>query len=239
MVRALKGRHTWKIRDTPLCRPFRADSHAGALYPGRWPGLDYFRLSGGQTYGADDRASPDHPHRRFSLDAKPFLNSRITHWAESFRNGNLMPQSLTKLLVHLIYSTKNREAVLLDDIRDELHRYMAGILKEWESPPILVNSVADHVHILYSHSKNHSISRIVEQVKTGSSKWLKTKGASFEGFHWQNGYGAFSVSQSSVAAVVKYIEGQQEHHRRRTFQEEYRDFLRRYEVPFDERYVWD
>jgi putative transposase len=135
--------------------------------------------------------------------------------------------------------TKNREPVLSDDIRDELHRYSAGILKELQSPAILINSVEDHVHIFYSHSKNYSPSKIVEEVKKGSSKWLKTKGAAYLNFHWQNGYGAFSVSQSGVAEVVKYIEGQKEHHRRNTFQEEYREFLRRYEVPFDERYVWD
>jgi REP element-mobilizing transposase RayT len=150
-----------------------------------------------------------------------------------------MPQSLAKILIHLVYSTRNRERILTEDIRDELHRYSAGILKEWESPAILINSVEDHVHILYSHSKNHSPSRIVEEVKKGSSKWLKTKGPSFAAFHWQNGYGAFSVSQSSAAEVLKYIENQKEHHRQKTFQEEFREFLRRYEVPFDERYVWD
>ena len=150
-----------------------------------------------------------------------------------------MPQSLAKLLVHLIYSTKNREPVLHGNIRDELHRYSAGILKELQSPAILINSVADHVHILYSHSKNYSPSKIVEEVKKGSSKWLKTKGEAYLNFHWQNGYGAFSVSQSGVAEVVNYIENQEHHHQRKTFQDEYREFLRRYEVPYDERYVWD
>ncbi len=119
--------------------------------------------------------------------------------------------------MHLIYSAKNRQPILCDDIEDELHRYTAGILKELESPAILINSVADHVHILYSHSKNYSLSKIVEQVKTGSSKWLKSKEQAYANFHWQNGYGAFSVSQSGVAEVVKYIQGQQEHHRRKTF----------------------
>jgi putative transposase len=157
-----------------------------------------------------------------------------SYWGICVREYNYqkpMPQSLAKLLVHLIYSTKNREPVLRDDVRDELHRYSAGILKELESPAILINSVEDHVHILYAHSKNFSPSKIVEQVKTGTSKWIKTKGLAYAGFHWQNGYGAFSVSQSGVGEVVKYIEGQKEHHRKRTFQEEYREFLR--------RYVWD
>jgi len=95
-----------------------------------------------------------------------------------------MPQSLAKILVHLIYSTKNREPFLLDDTRDELHRYSAGILKELESPAILINSVQDHIHLLYSQSKNYSLIKIVEEVKKGSSKWLKTKGPSYAGFHW-------------------------------------------------------
>jgi REP element-mobilizing transposase RayT len=150
-----------------------------------------------------------------------------------------MPQSLTKLYVHLLYSTKNRERVLPDSLRDELHRYTAGILREWDSPAIAVGSVADHVHILLVLSKNHSLRQIVEQVKKGSSKWIKTKGVALAGFHWQNGYAAFSVSQSSVADVVRYIHAQEEHHRAKSFQEELREFFKRYEVEYDEWHVWD
>ena len=150
-----------------------------------------------------------------------------------------MSQSLAKILIHLIYSTKNRERIIHDDIRDELHRYTAGILKELESPAILINSVEDHVHILYLHSKNLPATEIVEEVKKGSSKWIKTKGPNYAGFHWQAGYGVFSVSQSGVTEVVKYIQSQNAHHQRKTFQEEYREFLNHYEIPYDERYVWD
>ena len=150
-----------------------------------------------------------------------------------------MPQSLSKLYVHLIYSTKDRERVLTEAVREELCRYTCGILREWDSPAIAVNSVEDHLHILFVLSKNHSVSEIVEQVKKGSSKWIKTEGPEFAQFHWQNGYAAFSVSQSAVPEVVRYIEGQEEHHRVRTFQEELREFFKRYEVKYDERYVWD
>ena len=150
-----------------------------------------------------------------------------------------MPQSLAKILVHLVYSTKNRERVLGDDIRDELHRYTAGVLKEWDSPAILINSVEDHIHILYSHSKNHSPAKVVEAVKVATSKWIKTKGPVYAGFHWQNGYGSFSVSQSNVPALMRYIADQQEHHRHKSFQEEYRGLLGRHEIGYDERYVWD
>jgi REP element-mobilizing transposase RayT len=150
-----------------------------------------------------------------------------------------VPQSLAKNLIHLVYSTKNREHMLTDAVREELHRYSAGILKEWESPAILINSVEDHIHILYSQSKNHSLAKIVEEVKKGSSRWIKTKGNSFAGFYWQNGYGAFSVSQSNAAQVTEYIRTQREHHQNKSFQDEFREFLRRHEIPFDERYVWD
>jgi len=150
-----------------------------------------------------------------------------------------MPQSLAQILVHWIFSTKNREPILSDDVRRELHPYLATILKGMNSPAILVNSVEDHAHILIHLSKNHALCDVIELVKKDSSKWIKTKGKSYRSFHWQNGYGAFSVSQSNVAEVVRYIEGQKEHHRTKTFQEEFRALLQKYRVPYDERYVWD
>ena len=150
-----------------------------------------------------------------------------------------MGQSLAKNLLHLVFSTKHRVPVLTDTIRPELHRYAAGILADLESPALAINSVADHSHILFSLSKNRALADVIMEVKRGSSKWLKTKGAEFAEFHWQNGYGAFSVSQSSVADVVDYIAKQAEHHRRLTFQDELRKILLRHEQEFDERYVWD
>lgn len=102
-----------------------------------------------------------------------------------------------------------------------------------------MNCLADHVHILCILSKNHALAKVMEEIKKGTSKWLKTQSSSLGTFHWQNGYGAFSVSQSSIAAVREYIAGQEEHHRKVTFQEEFRAFLRKYRVEYDERYVWD
>jgi putative transposase len=150
-----------------------------------------------------------------------------------------VPQSLAQVLVHLIFSTKNREPFLLDEVRPELHPYMATVLKANECPAILMNSVEDHAHVLFHLSKNRALCDVIESLKKDSSKWIKTKGRPYRNFHWQSGYGAFSVSQSNVAQVVRYIEKQKEHHRRRTFQEEFRAFLKRYQVPYDERYVWD
>jgi REP element-mobilizing transposase RayT len=150
-----------------------------------------------------------------------------------------MPQSLARLHVHLIFSTKNREPLLSDTVRDSLHRYVATVLQDFGCPAVLMNSVNDHVHILLELGRTAAVSDVVEQVKTISSKWIKTQGAEFARFAWQAGYGAFAVSESNVQAVRDYIASQQEHHRTKTFQEEYRAFLERHHVAFDERYVWD
>jgi putative transposase len=147
-------------------------------------------------------------------------------------------QSLAKILVHLIFSTKERQAWIRPDLREELNAYLVGILRNHDSPALAVNCVEDHVHVLFSLSRNYALKAIVEQVKKGSSKWVKTKGPSLADFHWQNGYGAFSVSLSNVASVKRYIAGQEEHHRRMTFQEEFRRFLDKHGVEYDERYVW-
>jgi REP element-mobilizing transposase RayT len=150
-----------------------------------------------------------------------------------------MPQSLANLLVHLTFSTKHRQPTLKPAFQQPLCGYMIGILKNIGSPSLEVNCVEDHAHILFLLSKTRSLSEVVEDVKTGSSKWLKTQDARLKDFHWQAGYGAFSVSQSSVASVCEYIVNQQEHHRRTSFQDEFRAFLTRHGVEFDERYVWD
>ena len=150
-----------------------------------------------------------------------------------------MPQSLAKILVHIIFSTKGRTPVIAPGVRPELDAYIVGILRQLECPSILVNSVADHVHILCRLSRTLALAKAIEQVKKGSSKWIKTKAAALRNFHWQNGYGAFSVSQSSVDEVRRYIANQEEHHRRVTFEEEFRAFLDRHGVAYDERYVWD
>ena len=150
-----------------------------------------------------------------------------------------MPQSLCKNFIHLIFSTKNHKPFLKEDIRSEVHTFLGGILRNWDSPSLIIGGVEDHVHIMFMLSKNHALKKIVEEVKTGSSKWIKTKDPNLADFHWQNGYGAFSVSQSNVEAVRTYIANQEEHHRRLSFQDEFREFLKRHEVEYDERYVWD
>ena len=150
-----------------------------------------------------------------------------------------MPQSLSSVLVHLIFSTKNREPFITLPIEAELHPYMATIFRDHDSPSLIIDGTADHIHALFALGRTIAVADLVEEVKTGSSKWLKTKGPEFRNFHWQRGYGAFSIGQSNVAELKRYIANQKQHHRRLSFENEYRKFLKRYEVDFDEQYVWD
>jgi REP element-mobilizing transposase RayT len=150
-----------------------------------------------------------------------------------------MPQSLSKIYVHLIFSTKNRERLIPEHIRSNLHSYMGGILRELGCNPVEINTEPDHAHLLFTLSRTESISTVVGQLKKGSNDWLRTQGSEFANFYWEGGYGVFSVSQSAVDEVRAYIRAQQEHHRTVSFQEEFRAFLRRYQIDFDERFVWD
>ena len=150
-----------------------------------------------------------------------------------------MPQSLATINVHLIFSTKHREPRITDAIRPTLHDYLGGILRDLESPSVEINSIEDHIHLLFRLSRTHPLSDVVGQLKQSSSHWIKKHGPQFAEFYWQAGYGAFSVSQSNIEAVRHYSRQEREHHRHRSFQEEFREFLRRHDVEFDERYVWD
>jgi REP element-mobilizing transposase RayT len=124
-----------------------------------------------------------------------------------------MPQSLAQILVHLVFSTKNRAALLADDIRDELHAYIGGIVENHKGTLLKSGSVADHVHLLIAHPRTCSPADLVQEIKTGSSKWLKTKAPQYAEFHWQGGYGIFTISPAHRATVETYIANQAEHHR--------------------------
>jgi REP element-mobilizing transposase RayT len=150
-----------------------------------------------------------------------------------------MSQSLTRLYAHLVFSTKDRRPFIDEEIRDRLHGYLATVIRSVDSPYVVVGGVADHVHILFDMGKTHAPVEFVEQVKRESSKFVKTFGSRYKDFYWQRGYGMFSVCPVHVADAERYVRGQEEHHRKKTYQEEFRDFLKRYGIEFDERYVWD
>ena len=150
-----------------------------------------------------------------------------------------MPQSLSRVIVHIIFSTKDREPWLESDVRPRMHAYLATVCRDLGAELVRVGGVADHVHIVTTLPRTMSQAELIEKIKKVSSKWIKTLAARYRGFFWQRGYGAFSVSPSQLDDVLRYIETQQEHHRTSTFQEEYRALLRKHGLDFDERYVWD
>jgi putative transposase len=151
-----------------------------------------------------------------------------------------MPQSLSAVYLHLVFSTKERRPFLRDKtVRDSLHAYLGGVSKTLECPPLIVGGVEDHVHLLCRLSRTITQAEWVKELKRVSNGWLKDHGRDYADFEWQGGYADFSVSQSNLEPVKQYIAGQAEHHRKTSFQDELRALLRKHEIEFDERYVWD
>lgn len=150
-----------------------------------------------------------------------------------------MPQSLIKNYIHIVFSTKNRAPTISRNIESELWAYLGGICKNMGCNPIIVGGYLNHVHILCLLSQKIALMKLIEELKSHSSKWMKTKGSEFVTFYWQNGYGAFSVNPTEIDKVKAYISDQAKHHARKAFEDEYRYFLNKYDVEFDERYVWD
>ena len=150
-----------------------------------------------------------------------------------------MPQSLSNVLVHIVFSTKHRKPWLGKAEARAAMTGLIGTLQNLQCPSLIVGVVEDHVHILCNLHRTMSVAKLVEELKISSSARIKKEGPELHDFHWQNGYGAFSVSQSNVEPVKHYIETQDENHRVRTFQEEFRLLLERHQISYDERYVWD
>ena len=150
-----------------------------------------------------------------------------------------MAQSLSQVYVHLTFSTKNRELYINDDIKPRLFEYLGGVCNKLECQVLQVGGHDDHIHILCLLSKKITQIKLLEEVKKSSSKWIKTIDRKYQKFYWQNGYGIFSVNPSETDVVINYIKNQREHHRKYTFQDEFRAFLKKYQVEYDERYVWD
>ncbi|WP_167608077.1 IS200/IS605 family transposase [Maribellus sediminis] len=150
-----------------------------------------------------------------------------------------MPQSLVLNYLHITFSTKNRQATINKNIQDELFRYLGGICNEHESKPVIVGGTNDHVHLLINLSRKIALMNLVEKLKSHSSKWIKTKNDGFGNFYWQRGYGCFSVNPKQLDVIKEYIQNQEEHHLKLTFEEENKRFLREYNLDYDERYVFD
>jgi putative transposase len=149
-----------------------------------------------------------------------------------------MPQSLVKVLVHIVFSTKDRVKLITPDIEPRLYGYISSIIENHGGRMIIAGSVSDHIHLLISLGRNE-IGALVGDIKRSTSVWIKKQDKRFSKFYWQRGYGAFSIGQSQVAAVSRYIANQKEHHKLQAFQDEFRELCRKYEVEFDERYCRD
>lgn len=150
-----------------------------------------------------------------------------------------MGHTSANVLVHLIFSTKQRMPLISSEIREDLRAYMGGIVREMKGIALAINGTADHVHLLVRIVPVCSVADLVRVVKTNSSRWVHEKWPQRHRFGWQTGYGAFSVSESNVIAVEKYIAEQEEHHKRHSFQEEFVGFLKKNKISYDERYIWD
>ncbi|QMV18065.1 IS200/IS605 family transposase [Granulicella sp. 5B5] len=150
-----------------------------------------------------------------------------------------MAQSLAFLLVHVIFSTKDRVPVLDVDVRPDLYAYLATVIRNNQCECFRVGGVGDHVHLAIRLSRTANVSDLVAELKASSSKWLKSQSPKLTKFAWQRGYGAFSVGPSDLNALIHYIDTQESHHKKQTFQDEFRAFLGKYRMEFDERYLWD
>jgi putative transposase len=212
---------------------------------GRWPEITQLGAL------APSRKSPPHPGRLKACDRKVIvsigffvrnLTFSVHTTTHKLQNRKLfMGQSLCQLYVHLTFSTKSRIPFIHPNMKDELHAYMAGILNRIQCPAMIINSMPDHVHILYRLSKTMSLAAVTEQIKKGSSKWMKKKVSPMRGqpFSWQIGYAAFSVSPSMITSTQQYITHQQTHHQTRSYRQEIEEFMRKYDViEYDPDYFW-
>ena len=149
-----------------------------------------------------------------------------------------MSQSLVLNYMHITFSTKNREHLIQASIENDLHAYLGGICNKLECFTVKIGGYTDHIHILCLLSKKIALMKFIEQLKSHSSKWMKLRNESLNNFYWQDGYGAFSINPTEVETVIKYISNQHEHHKKISFQDEFRAFLKKYKVEYNEKYIW-
>jgi len=149
-----------------------------------------------------------------------------------------MAQTLTRLLIHVVFSTKDRRHLIAPAVEPDLHAYMGGICRNCDSPALVIGGTDNHVHLLISLSKKIALSDFMMTLKKDSSKWIKTKGPGISDFHWQDGYGAFSIGESQVGVVTDYIRGQKDRHKTMSFEDELVTLAQHYGVAFDSRYLW-
>jgi len=149
-----------------------------------------------------------------------------------------MPKSYTNLAYHIVYATKDRKNLIADAMRLQLHEYLGGVIRGEGGKPIRINGTANHIHVLAKLRQDKAVSDVVRAIKANTSKWIKRTFPTNATFAWQDGYGAFTVSQSQIDRVRRYVENQETHHRQTTFEEEFVALLKAHGIEFDERYLW-
>jgi len=149
-----------------------------------------------------------------------------------------MANTFTQIHIHAVFSVQNRECIISKEWKDELYKYITGIIQSYNHKLIIINGMPDHLHILFGMRPSQSLSDLLQDIKGDSSQWINKKNWVRGKFSWQEGYGAFSYGKSQVPQVIKYIENQEEHHRKKTFIEEYKEFLNLFEVPYEDRYIF-
>lgn len=149
-----------------------------------------------------------------------------------------MAHTYAKIFIHCVFSTKNHHKTITEDLRERLWSYMGGIARKNNISVLAIGGIEDHIHLFLSFPPSISVSEALKRIKGGSSSWVHATFPAHREFGWQEGFGAFSVSPSRVKATLDYIKGQREHHRKRTFKEEYLELLKKYGIEYDERYVW-
>ena len=150
-----------------------------------------------------------------------------------------MSQSLSKVYVHITFSTKKRLNLIDKNIETSLYEYLGGTCKGLECNPVRIGGHKNHVHVLCLLSKKITQMKLLEELKKQSSKWIKTKGYQYSNFYWQDGYGIFSINPNETERIIAYINNQHEHHKQQSFEDEFRELLKKYLVDYDERYIWD
>ena len=150
-----------------------------------------------------------------------------------------MAQSLADIILHLVFSTKGRKPWIQPDIEEELYQYISGVCRNLDSPVIKINGVEDHIHVLLQLGKTIPMSKLISEMKSSSSQWIKTKDHRYHNFSWQAGYGGFSVSRPSLDGAKTYLSRQKEHHKKVSFKEELLAMLQRAGISYNEKYLWD
>lgn len=150
-----------------------------------------------------------------------------------------MAQSLSQMYLHIVFSTKSREKLILPEYEKRIYPYISTVCRESGCPVFEIGGVEDHIHILLELSRTMTVSKLIEQIKSNSSRWIKSQFSECRNFSWQRGYGVFSVGRSMLSSVKNYVQIQKEHHKHSTFKEEFLNLLDRAGIQYDERYLWD